>query len=434
MVPKPIINHPRGHRDIVYHDENDKEKTEIRHSTEDIVKHTLECLSKMKYSIIGCFDSAGPAVLVQAKPVWDSCVNIITTRGIKSRFLTEITAENICYVKEIMRVNEVRHLDGIRINFGIIDKRELEIRFISKEDTSVVHSIFTTVKGIVHSHLYLFEELWQKAIPAEKRIKQIEEEQRLEKRKEKEQARKQREFLDIAVHEIRSPLQPIINYNYLAQNNMIDKKEAIEQIGKHARRLQKLTFDLLTADKIESGDFAFDMGNIKIYDLLLEVANTYRDIIKTSTNGRVSFQLMVDDSSFKKAKVYADKDKLAEVLANILDNAIKYTSEGVVKIEGSVKQAATPPLVKYKNNSRCPLIAEIKISDTGSGIPEKILDNIFERFVTTKHSSSTQGMGLGLYLSKRIVEAHGGDIAAFNNRRNHGATFVVRLPLLEYQR
>jgi signal transduction histidine kinase len=240
----------------------------------------------------------------------------------------------------------------------------------------------------------------------------------------------QTEFINIAAHELRTPLQPIISYNALASKGMIDKDESFRVIGKQARRLQKLANDLLAINRIESGDLSYKMGKVRVNDLIAEVVNSYYSLteqnIKRRNNfstedfsidkdggGKVSIKTELDHNI---GEIYADKDRIVQVLTNIIDNALKFTKKGVIKV--------TSNLIPDKNE------VEVKISDTGSGIPIDILHNIFDKFATKNiaRKEKEHGSGLGLYISNAIITAHRGKIAACNNVEG-GATFTIVLPL-----
>jgi signal transduction histidine kinase len=240
----------------------------------------------------------------------------------------------------------------------------------------------------------------------------------------------QTEFINIAAHELRTPLQPIISYNALASKGMIDKDESFRVIGKQARRLQKLANDLLAINRIESGDLSYRMEKVKVNDLIAEVVNNYYySQTKQSIKSRNRFSIEEFNIEKEERKVsikteldqnvgeiYADRDRIVQVLTNIIDNALKFTKKGVIKVVSN--------MLPNKNE------VEIKISDTGSGISREILHTLFDKFATKSiaRKEKEHGSGLGLYISKAIISAHGGKITACNNVEG-GATFTIDLPI-----
>ncbi|MGH9909658.1 MAG: sensor histidine kinase, partial [Nitrososphaerales archaeon] len=135
------------------------------------------------------------------------------------------------------------------------------------------------------------------------------------------------------------------------------------------------------------------------------------DALKVKLNGDVSIITRLDDD----VQIYADQSRLIQALANILGNAIKFTKRGTINVETH--------LLAQKN------MIEVRISDTGGGIPKEVLPNLFGKFVSKGRGNEEQhGTGLGLFISKAIITAHRGEISAYNNKEG-GATFVIVLPL-----
>ena len=219
--------------------------------------------------------------------------------------------------------------------------------------------------------------------------------------------RMQREFLGVASHELRSPIQPILNYSDLAIKGDLPYKQAMETIFEQALRLQNLANDILDVAKIEAGQLNYVMKQVSVNRVIKDAVASIRQNLRKDVDLEV--QLLEHD-----VEIELDADRMAQVLTNILGNAAKFTKEGKIRIEAS--QPSEKGLI------------EIRISDTGGGIPEEILPRLFERFSTKDVGDSAKhGTGLGLYISKAIVKAHNGNISAFNNSEG-GATFVISLP------
>jgi signal transduction histidine kinase len=199
----------------------------------------------------------------------------------------------------------------------------------------------------------------------------------------------QKEFINVAAHELRTPLQPIISYSALALKDEVDKSEAMQVIDKHANRLRKLSTELLDVSRIEGGNFPYKMEKVRINDLILDVINNTA-IVKAKANNNIrrsnkgkkwnaikqEGEVLIDvDLDHNIEEIYADKDRIDQVLSNVIDNAIKFTKKGKIKIESRrilISGQQEEEEKKKKNNK-----IEIKISDTGGGIPEDILPRLF---------------------------------------------------------
>jgi signal transduction histidine kinase len=220
--------------------------------------------------------------------------------------------------------------------------------------------------------------------------------------------RMQREFLGIASHELRSPIQPILSYADLAIKGDVPCEQAIERIFTHALRLQNLANDILDVARIEAGQLSCLVRRVSVNRVIKDAVDSIRDNLTKDVDLEV--QLLEHD-----VEIELDQDRIAQVLTNVLRNAAKFTKKGKIKIEASRPS---------ENN-----LIEIRISDTGGGIPEEILPRLFEKFATKDvRGSAKQGIGLGLYISKAIMNAHNGKISAYNNAEG-GATFVISLPI-----
>ncbi|CAN5456910.1 hypothetical protein BH18THE2_BH18THE2_21180 [soil metagenome] len=157
---------PPTHSDI-------EEKIEVLSGTENIVKRTLADLPRIKETFDNCTDFTGPSVFFET-PIWPEYVKM-RDRGIKLSFITEITKDNIHYCKELRKVTNLRHLDGVRGNFGIADKKDYGGAAGILEALVPTQLIRSNVKAFVEQQQYFFETLWNKAIPAEQKIMEIEE-------------------------------------------------------------------------------------------------------------------------------------------------------------------------------------------------------------------------------------------------------------------
>ena len=230
------------------------------------------------------------------------------------------------------------------------------------------------------------------------------------------------EFINIAVHELRAPIQPILGLAELLRRRKISdavgdsssaNKQEIEQLDiiiRNAKRLLRLEQNMLDMTKIEAKSLKLDKEKI---DLIENIQHVISDFGNESSNEKI--QLVFTQPSQKEPiLVNADKVRICEVISNLLGNAIKFTTKeagGSITIKAEMKDSE----------------ASVSIKDTGSGIDPEIKPKLFSKFVT----NSPGGTGIGLFISKSIVEAHGGNIWAENNANGKGATFTFSLPLSE---
>lgn len=238
----------------------------------------------------------------------------------------------------------------------------------------------------------------------------------IEKLKESEKMKD--EFINVAAHELRTPIQPILGLSKILsdKNGSIENyKEHIDIIFKNARRLQKLADDILEASKIESHSLKL---NKEQFDLDKVISSVIKDhIIQIrEDNEKIKFLCEVNAGNIKEKGegiiVEADKNRIIQVLSNLLCNAVKFTKEGNVSV-----------IIKKNKNE---IIVDVK--DEGQGISSKIIPKLFDKFIT----DSTSGTGLGLYICKNIIEYHGGRIGAENNTSGkRGATFTFSLPTIQ---
>ncbi len=218
------------------------------------------------------------------------------------------------------------------------------------------------------------------------------------------------DFILIAAHELRTPIQPIMSAVHLAGKGLISTEEAWKQIASESKRLSNVANYILDVGKIESGTFTYDKKPLRIKQLIESVSSGTSKLASEDGIIAVNIDLHADDVT-----VMVDKDRILQAIANIIHNAVKFAKDGVITLR-------TRP--DYDRG-----VVEIKIVDSGPGIPSEILPVLFSKFVT-KTMENERGTGLGLFITKTIIEAHGGTIEAKNNADgNKGATFTIALPI-----
>ena len=235
----------------------------------------------------------------------------------------------------------------------------------------------------------------------------------------------QREFINIAAHELRTPVQPILGVLSMyeiepltvrAEAEAVEeevrvKKAHLRMVARNAARLARLSSDILDATKIESKTLKMKISS-KV-DLIMLATEAIEDSRRQIADGEITF---VTDFAKECIQVDVDSYRIMQVLANLLNNAIKFTGKGVISVTIKKSNSST------SNDDQVQVI----ISDNGKGIDSEILPRLFQKFTTKTDNGS--GTGLGLYISKAIVEAHRGKIWAGNNNAR-GATFSFTLPL-----
>ena len=150
------------------------ERTEVLYGNDNIQRRVLDSYSRIKEGLDGCLDHTEIAMPVTYESIWNFYLQL-TKKGVRLRAVTEITADNVSYVKKLMELFEVRHLTGVRSNFGIIDRKECLLHSISHEQQPLSHAIITNAKALVEAQQFLFDTLWNQAIPAQDKILEIEE-------------------------------------------------------------------------------------------------------------------------------------------------------------------------------------------------------------------------------------------------------------------
>jgi len=233
----------------------------------------------------------------------------------------------------------------------------------------------------------------------------------------------QKEFINITAHELRTPIQSIMGYAEMIKSFPEKTSTYVQPIERNAQRLYKLIHDILDITKIESGNLVLKKTE---FDLQDKINNVIKDLTTAKKidgiNQNVQFVFHPPNDTFK---VFADKERIYQVISNLIRNAAKFTSGDEAKIEIILE--------KVKNDKKEYEWISVKIRDNGTGIDPEILPRLFSKFTT---KSEFGGTGLGLYISKKIIEAHKGTIRGYNNNNNNnvkaekeGATFEFILSL-----
>ncbi len=239
---------------------------------------------------------------------------------------------------------------------------------------------------------------------------------------------KQKDFIQIASHELRTPAQSILGFIDLLLSNPQSKFEYGEPIMRNAKRLQKTISDILYISKIDNDMLMPNNEKFNLTETVLEVVEDARNQIIHEDK---SVNIIYDPMSLKTAEREKDKDviiegdreRIAQVVSNILDNAVRFVKEGAVTISIDTNSTITSDMGNVGDTLKK---VTISIKDSGKGIDPAILTKLFSKFT---FKDGTGGTGLGLYICKNIVEAHGGHIWAESNKDGKGSTFRFSLPM-----
>jgi PAS domain S-box-containing protein len=217
------------------------------------------------------------------------------------------------------------------------------------------------------------------------------------------------DFIRIASHELRTPIQPILGYSELAQRGAVSPKVALDVINQQARRLQHLANDILDITTIGGGDLGLEIVECSINEMIRKVMKQGEDTLGKDV--KIELEL---NPEYDETMIFVDKQRMAQVISNIVNNSIKFTKKGFIRVS--------------TRNVYDGRYIEICVTDTGSGIPQEILPSLFTIFAAKSvNEGADHGTGFGLFISKAIVKAHGGSIIGYNNPTG-GASFRIRLP------
>ena len=318
-----------------------------------------------------------------------------------------------------------------KITIVLVDRKEcliVELKDDSKDNSYRASGVstYSDSRSIVSSYVSIFENLWnqtdlyEQLKKSNEQLKYLYDQVVASNEQMKISSKMQKEFINVAAHELRTPVQPILGLAELLHNKKQKQKEEEEQdkefltiIIRNARRLQQLTECILDITKIENQSLKLNKEQFSMNSLLLETFTDFRNQLKKEGKQKIKWTLALEEGD---TSVVADKNRIIQVILNILNNAIKFTKEGNIIIA-----------TEKKDNGQ---EIRVKVKDTGPGIDPEVMPRLFSKFVT----NSQIGTGLGLFISKSIIEAHGGKIWAENNSDGRGSAFTFSLPLNDVSR
>jgi two-component system, OmpR family, sensor histidine kinase VicK len=337
-------------------------------------------------------------------------------RGAVIKIITPITEENLQFTEQFCeKAPNIRILNGGASHSGlfIVDGTKF-LRFELKEPKAEEFSdaigfvLYSNSKVGAYSTRSFFELLWNEHIQYEKL---------------KEADNMKNEFINVAAHELRTPIQPILSLSQVLQSKIKDTKqrELLDAIVRNAKRLQRLTNNILDVSKIESHSLNLNKEQFELSNVISNCISDIEDQDEKVRNGKLE---LFYEPSKQDIFVEADRVRISQVISNLLNNAVKFTEDGAVSIDVVVKE-------NNNNGNNNGNIIIVSVKDSGEGIDPEILPKLFTKFAT----NSEKGTGLGLFICKSIVEAHGGRVWTQSNNtggeRRTGATFCFSLPITD---
>jgi two-component system sensor histidine kinase VicK len=409
-------------------------RIEIIETPRKAVELAHNLVKAAKYEVLRLYPSLNAfrrQVLIGAMHLFREVVQ----NGVKVRILIPADAQQITQVVNELDIPlpqiDIRSIDkSLETHIGIIvtDRKDsliIELRDDTKKNYYEAAGLaaYSNSKPIALSYASIFDSLW----------KQGEMYEQLQA-----YSAAQKDFVNIAAHELRTPIQPILSLSevLISQKGNIEQyEEQLHVINRNAKRLRILVEDILDVTRIESHSLNLKKKRINLNHLILNAMAEFEDQIRKDKNNnakiKLSTVLATESSSFNKKEevkeqedntqdvfVDADKERLAQVIFNLLNNAIKFTQEGSITISAGEKVESDKKIVI------------VSVKDTGRGIDTEMLPRLFSKFVS---NSEKGGTGLGLYISKSIIEAHGGKIWAENNSDGKGAMVSFNLPVSKEQ-
>jgi two-component system, OmpR family, sensor histidine kinase VicK len=305
---------------------------------------------------------------------------------------------------EIRYIAEQRSDDLLEIILIVDRKVSFVIELIDDTKATFEEAIglatYSNSKSTALSYVSIFESLWNQT----ELYEQL-----------KIHSKMQKEFITIAAHELRTPIQPILGLSEILlckKGSIEQEKELLNVIIRNAKRLRKLTENILDVTKIESQSLTVNKQHCRLNDI---ITNVLADHKKEEGDNKQRIIKLAYFSNNDNIIVNADAERLTQVVSNLLTNAFKFTQKGEITV--NITRDDTDQQVI------------VSVTDTGQGIDPEIMPRLFTKFAT----KSIVGTGLGLYVSKRIIEAHGGKMWAENDSDGIGATFSFTIPLVIQQ-
>jgi two-component system sensor histidine kinase VicK len=402
------------------------DKTEFILDTKISITRALGIISSAQKDVLVIFATSKTFALSMSMGISQIYLKAINN-GAKIRLLIpdgEQIEQTVNELKSAVPEVNVRIADKslqTKITILVVDRRELmtwELKDDNIEDPYEAGGLatYSNNKSIALSYATIFKSLWRQTELYEE-LKESKEKLQTTNDQLKVHDKMQKEFINVAAHELRTPIQPILGLTEFVYSKITDtnQRELLTAVIRNVKRLQQLTEDILDVTRIESKSLKLKNEQFGLNDVISSVAEDYRRQIQESgSNIKLLYQPLEETVITE-----VDKTRIAQVISNLISNAIKFTKEGSILVK---VQKRTHEEEEKEDNQE----AIVSVRDTGMGIDSEILPRLFSKFAT----KSFQGTGLGLFISKSIIEAHGGRMWAENNTDGEkGATFYFTLPL-----
>jgi len=388
----------------------------------EIIEIGNKLVASAKKEILVLFHTAN-AMLRQTK---DGVIDLIIENAVKYKTQVKILVPIEYKIKNILhrleqisgiQIRNIKKSMQTRITILVVDRTYslvIELKDDTKQSSNKAIGIaaYSNSKSTVLSYVSIFESLWKYSeLREELLIQNI----------------AQKEFINIAAHELRNPIQPILGLSEILSPIAGKKnKEYINVIIRNAKRLKRLSEDILDTTRIESKTLNLKKQSFSFIKAIEDIVNDYSSSSSNEISKHINSKVTISFSAsegLNSIDVVADQDRIKQVLSNLVNNSLKFTKKGTITI--------TAELEKKCYNHKMIHQIMVKVKDTGTGIDLEIVPRLFSKFVTKSNGGSGGGTGLGLYICKGIIKAHGGRIWANNNDDGEsGATFSFCLPLI----
>jgi two-component system sensor histidine kinase VicK len=326
-----------------------------------------------------------------------------------------------------IKIRYIQSWQNARLTILIVDKEvalvlDLKDNLAEKFTDSVGLATLFKDKSNVMSYVTIVDAFWNE-VHLYEQLKEVNEQLSLAHQKLKTHDKIQQEFINIAAHELKTPLQPLLLSSETLRSSMPDEED-VQIVYRNSKKLQTLANNILDVTRIESNSLRLDKKRTNLSDVILSAV---RDMKTRILNGKS--KIMYEPQEIF---VEADGERITQVVSNLLSNALKFTQEGEIRItayvtRGHERRDYREDVGRGNNTSSTGDDDNVIISirDSGVGISPDIQPKLFSKFAT----KSFDGIGLGLFISKNIVEAHGGKLWGENNADGKGATFAFSLPI-----
>ncbi|HEY7080342.1 MAG TPA: HAMP domain-containing sensor histidine kinase, partial [Nitrososphaeraceae archaeon] len=420
----------------------DNEGIDIIQNPAEIQKAIFDLLKAAEKEILVIFYSANAFHRQEYLGATQYLKDVASERGLKVRILTPSddliietsrrwTEQPIQQQEQEQQLSKQQKINirfiepylETRVSLLIVDRKFSLVVEVKDDDAQKSYeamglATYSNSKPTVSSYVSIFENLWRQT-ELYQQVKETNEQLELANKKLEIHDKMQQEFIDIAAHELRNPIQPILSLSDIVLSDSNDIKQAclLEIINRNAKRLHRLTEDILDVSRIESKSLYLRKERFDLIEMTRSAIVDSTNRIKKEYQDKIKIELI---SSTESIFIEADKGRIYQVIHNLLSNAIKFTNEhGIIIIT-----VTSSKITGDKHDDSDAVIVTLR--DNGQGIDLGILPRLFTKFAV---KSEAGGTGLGLFISKSIIEAHGGKIWAENNTIGKGATFSVSLPI-----